>query len=390
MFYRREIQLFLILLFGAVLLSVSVCEAEGLVYDRVRIRPSISLSEIYTDNTFLTHSNEVSEFITTLSPRASLDLAFSPGSYITFTYGLDYRIHSRFKNFKKDTHKLSLTYTWKTTKGSKVEVGTKLDLDFLQPYSKADRAKRFTLKRFYMDTQLHIGAFTEIGFNLGFDSRRFRDDRDERDDYDRTKITLMGGYSLFPASVIFIETSYSHQNNPRLAGLPDTDMDTYTIYTGVKWAPTSKLSGTLKAGYTKTHFKELNDFDGTAIDTDITYKYSEITHFNLRLFKTLIRSTRGARETGEYFISRGGGLSCIYTRWEPLTFTVDLGYNVKDFRETTADRKDKLYTLGLKTDYKYRQWLSWTLQYRYRKNSSNITTEQYRDNRFIMTISASI
>lgn len=361
-------------------------------WGRFRLTPKLSVAEQYSDNIFLTEKDEEHDYITKISPELSVDFAFAPGSILSLSYEGDFRFYSEFDNFREDHHLGGLSWTGKTSKGSTFELGTKVQDSAFQPYSEEDRAEDFVKWDGFADTLLKLGAFTELGLRYDHTSRRFDRSRNARDEFDRDGITFDIYFPKFPLTALLVEYSYFHQDNNDL-GEPSTDMDTHTVFVGARWDPTAKLSGTLKVGYTQTDLEEVNDFSGFATDTDLTYRFSDITTFKLSAKRMLSRSTRAGRETGSYFISTGGTLSATHHRWEPLTVTLDFSYTNNDYRQQGSleeDREDDLLRAGLSAEYSITGWLSFSLSYKYRRNDSDFETVDYRENRVQAGFSLSI
>lgn len=379
------------------ILFVFVCYStgfseEGIEWGRFRFLPKLSISEIYTDNVYLTHTDERDDTITAISPKLSLDFAFASRNYITLSYGGDFRSYRKSDNLKKDIHRTGLFWTLTTHKGSKFKIGASADFDSIQPWSEKDHHRDFVKRKAFVDTLFKVGSLMELGVKYDYQSRRFEESIDEIDDFDTNTITFDIVYQLFPVTAFLLEYSYCHQNNNDQFDF-FTDMDTNTVFVGARWDPTAKLSGDLKMGYTQTRVKEGDDFSGFAIDADLAYKLSDITKFKATAYRMLVRSTVAARETGIYYISTGGSLSATYQRWEPLTVSMDFSYRNDDFKGRgvlTQGRKDNLLSAGLKANYLIRNWLSLLLNYQYTRNDSNFPEVDYKENRVEMRLSLSL
>jgi len=357
--------------------------AEGLEWGRFRLTPKFSMAEQYSDNVFLTEKDEDHEYITKIMPEFTVDFAFAPRSILSLSYEGDFRFYSEYDNFREGHHLGGLSWKGETSKGSTFELGAEVQDSAFQPYSEQDRAKDFIKWDGFADTLLKLGAFTEVGFRYDHTTRRFDRSRNARDEFDRDGITLDIYFPKFPVTTLLLEYSFFHQNNNDL-GEPSTDMDTHTVFVGARWEPTAKLSGTLKVGYTQTDLEEVNDFSGFATDTELTYRFSDITSFKLSANRILSRSTRAGRETGSYFVSTGGTLSATHHRWDPLKVTLELSYTNNDFRQQgplEEDREDDLFRAGLLAKYSITDWLSFSLSYKYRRNDSDFETVDYRENR---------
>ncbi|NVM21039.1 MAG: outer membrane beta-barrel protein [Desulfobacterales bacterium] len=361
--------------------STGFC-AEGVEWGRLRLAPKLSVGEQYSDNVFLTEKNEEDEYITTILPELSLDFAFSPRSILNVGYKADFRIYTEFDNFRKDHHRGGLSWTWTSPKGSEFAIGADAEDSSMQPYSEKDRHKDFVKGEAFVDSLLKVGAFTGLGIRYAHTSRRFDSRLDKIDEYDRDAITLDILYRRFRHLPLLLEYSYYHQDNNDLDE-PSTDMDTHTVFIGARWDPTAKLSGTLKVGYTQTDFEEVDDFSGFATDTDLTYRFSDITTFKLRAYRMLVRSTWAGRETGNYFISSGGGLSATY-RSAPIAIVLDFSYTNNDFEQKDwwyEEREDNYFRAGVMAEHLLQDWLLLSLSYHYSRNDSNFASVDYRENR---------
>lgn len=365
---------------------------EGLEWGRFRLVPELSFSEQYSDNIFLTHENIRNEYITTVTPKLSLNFAFAPENLITLSYEGNFRFYEKYDNFKKDTHQTGLLWTLTTLKGSTFRIGANMDYNSVQPYSEKGRHKDFVARDAFVSTSLKLESLLGLDLKYDYKSRRFDESIDEIDDYDMNTITLDIVYQMFPVTAFLLEYSYRHQNNnDQFDFFPD--MDTNTVFVGVRWDPTAKLSGDLKTGYTQTSVKEGDDFSGFAIDADLTYKLSDITKFKATASRMLVRSTVAARETGIYYISTGGSLSATCLILEPLTVSMDFSYRNNDFKVQdilTQGRKDNLLSAGLKANYLVSNWFSLQLNYRYTRNDSNFPEVDYKENRVEIRLSLSM
>ena len=355
--------------------------------------PVLSLSEIYTDNIYLMHTDEQDDTITNISPKLSIDFAFAPLNYITLKYEGDYRLYAKSDNFKKDIHRIDIFWSLTTPKGSTVKIGTKANFDSIQPYSPEDRHKDFEEKEAYADILAAVGAFTDVGIRYGHLSRRFDDSIFAIDDFDRDTVTLKVLYKRLPITTPLIEYTFYHQNNNDLSN-PSTDMDTNIFLVGVQSEPTAKLSGYLKGGYYRTKLKNGDDSSGLAVDTNVAYRLTEPMRISLTLFRRLVQSTRAARETGDYYVSTGGTVLISYLRWDPFTLTIDASYQNNEYKQELSfldeHRTDNYYNAGIHIKYSPRDWLSFGLGYYYRRNDTNYVPDQYREDRIQAKVSLAL
>ena len=361
---------------------------EGLQWGRFRFLPSFSFSETYTDNVYLTHENERDDHVTVISPKLSLDFALAPRNYLTASYEGDFRFYAKSDNFKKDIHRTSFFWTLTTPKGSMIKLGVKADFNSFQPYSERDDHKDYEDKEAYADVLFPLGAFTEVGVRYSHLSKRFKDPLFDIDEFDRDSATLRIVYKRLPVTAPLIEYTFYHQDNNDIIS-PSTDFDTHILLIGAQWEPSEKLSGFFKAGYYLSKFDNGEDSSGSAMDADIIYRFSEVTHFKVNAFRRLASSTRAARDTGDFYVSTGGSMSVSYRRWDPLTMSSELTYRNNKLKHKdilAVDRKDDFFDIDIKAKYSPRNWISFGLTYQYRVNNTNFNQAKYRENRMQVNI----
>jgi len=368
---------------AVVLFCSTAYSSEGLEWGHFRVRPALSLSELYTDNVYQDHTDVRSDYITTLAPKLSLDFAFAVKNYITAQYEGEFRYYKNADNFNKDTHHAGLFWTWETPKGSTLKLGARADFDSIQPYSATDRHKDFVEEEVFAETLLKVSAITDLGLRYGHLSQNFRNPLDAINEFDRDTVTLSILYRRFSNEAFLLEYTYYFQNNNDLSG-PSTDMNSHIIYLGSQWDPTAKLSGTLKMGYYLTKLEAGDNSDGFAMEADLTYRFSEITQFKAIAFRRLVRSSIAARETGDFYVSTGGSLSAYYSKWDPLNLRMGFFYTGNRFSQGDtqfSERKDSFYSAAIEAKHAFRERLVFLLRYEYRLNNSNISAFEYSENR---------
>lgn len=365
---------------------------EGIEWNRLRLRPKLSIAQGYSDNVFRTESDEKEEFITAISPDLAIDFAFAPRNILTLSYEGELRLHKNYDNFKKDHHLGSLTWNWTMPRDSTVELGANILDSAIQPFSEDGRAKDFVRWQAFGGGALKLKDFPELGLRYNHTSRNFDSSRDEQGDFDRDSVTLDMLYRRLPRLPLLLEYYFAKQDNNDPTG-PSTDSITHRVLGGARWDPAEKLTGHLKLGYEYTDYKEVEDFSGFSTDTDLIYRFSEITTFKLRAYRWPVRSTRAARETGAYYILTGGSLTATHRRWHPLAIALDFTYRNKDFQQgegPASGREDNLFKAGILGTFYLKETISFSLGYQYRRNDSNFDPVDYRENLFEFRFSISL
>jgi hypothetical protein len=357
---------------------------EGIEMGRFRVIPILTISEGYSDNIYLVDQNETDDFTTIISPELTFDVAVVPRNYFSLKYRGDFIYYSDADNFREDHHLGSFSFHSKTRKESNFEVGVVGEDTAIQPYSEVDRSKDYTLQTAYGKALLMLGAVTEVGLDYSLREREFDEFQFADDDYTRNRWDFHLLYKRSRVWPILVQYRYIDQDNNDL-GAENTDFQSHTVFVGGRWHPDRKLSGALRVGYSWVQFdaSEEDDLDGYAIDTELVYAFSEITRFVFSAERSIQNPTRSARESGDYYVFTDLGLNITHTRWHRITTRLQLFYRHREYdniQSSLTIREDDYYRAGLSVEYAMRDWISFSLEYGYKQNNSDMEINEYSEN----------
>ena len=376
---------------GAIIWFVCAGIANGkeiILGDRFKIEPEVSLIESYSDNIYRRDTDQKEDFIISAMPALDMQFAFTPNTRIEALYVGLFNHYKNADNFKKDHHYGHANLQLETKKGSSLEVGAWGEDSANQPNSDIDTSKDYTIGALYADANLKVLTATELFGTYQHSVRRFDDEIDRRDNYDRDFFALglvNSNSTYFP---LLLEYRYVKQENDEDIPIP-TEFSYQSAFTGFRWRENQRLSGTLRLGYLWSDYNGSKAYDGWAADTELSYRIGPFTTGVLSLERGVRESTRSARDTLDYYIYGGGGLSFRYTRLDPLSFFIYGNYENRDYRSatfSTDQREDDFYIAGVTASYRVRDWLSFSLGYRYQMNDSSIDPQDYTENRVFAEI----
>jgi hypothetical protein len=357
---------------------------EGITWNCIRLLPGLSIMEKYSDNIFLSNKKRQNDAVTIISPQLSLDFSISPDNYVNVSYDGYYSLYRKADNFKKDIHKTDASWKWITPKGSILKIGAAMNFDSIQPYSLQDDHKDFVEMRLFGETAFEAGAFIDMGIAYDRTVQRFKKSLYNTDDFDRDTVTLRFAYKRLPDTTIVSEYSYFYQNNKDRSG-PFKDLDAHVVLLGAQWDSSKKLHGHIKAGYYVVNSTSDTRSSGFAMDTDIGYRLTDVIVLNLVAYRRAVTSTRTARESGEYYISTGGGLKFSYSGLQALMLSANAQYKNNQFTQSSSEpgptRKDDYFDLGVSATYDIQKWYSFITNYHYRVNNSSVDEETFTENR---------
>lgn len=371
----------------SVLVLSSNCQSyaeDGVSWGRLRFRPSVTISERYSDNIYREYQNEEEDYITRLLADVALDLAVAPRNYFTLKYQGDFLSYKNSENFRNDHHFGSFSFTSETSKGSHFLFGAEAKLTAVQPYSITDESKDYTFKYYYGDVALALFDFTELGVRYSQGTREFDEDQYRDDDYTRHILDCYFLNSRIHSVPLLLQYRFIHQDNNDI-GVYSTDYNSHTFFLGGRWATERKLSGALRVGYFWVEFdqEDVDDFDGLAIDTDLVYRFSEITSIALIVERGIRTPTASDRETGDYFLFTTAGLTITHQKWSKIRTRLYGFYSLRNYKELFTQqnvRDDELYRFGISINYIFKPWLSFVAEYRYQRNDSEVVSVEYTEN----------
>jgi hypothetical protein len=365
-----------------------VVAKEVILWERLKVEPEIALIESYSDNIYRRETDQKEDYITSVMPALDMQFAFTPNTRIEMLYVGLFNHYKNADNFKKDHHYGHSNLQMEADKGSSLEIGAWGEDSAEQPNNDVDTSKDYTIGSLYADANLKVLTATELFGTYQYSVRRFDDEIDRRDDYDRDffALGLVNSHSTnFP---LLMEYRYVKQENDEDIPEP-TDFSYQSAFTGFRWREDQRLSGNLRVGYLWSDYNGSQAYNGWAADTDLTYRIGPFTTGVLSVERGVRESTRSARDTLDYYVYASGGLSLRYTRLDPIGIFVYGDYENRDYRSATLStdqREDDLYIAGVTARYRFRDWLSFSLGYRYQMNDSSIDLQDYTENRVFAEI----
>ncbi len=390
----RSLNIVLSIAFLVIGFSVPAFGGDGIEWERLRLKSSVTMSETCSDNVYLTYDDEQADWITSVSPDISLDLAVAPKNYFSLRYQGKFLSYTNSDNFREDHHVGTFSFTSETAKSSHFILGASAQDTAIQPFSETEQSKDYTFEDYFADIALVAGAVTEIGTRYSHNRREFDDIRYTNDDYTRDSVDVYYLYKYSTILPLLLQYRFVNQDNND-QGVLNTDFKSHTVFIGARWAPQSKLSGALRVGYTWADFEQANvdNVNGYAVDTDLEYAFSQITRIKLAAEHAIQQPTRSARQTGDYYKFTSVGLSITHKRWEKLTTRLSGFFHVRDYIDLVsgkAVRQDTFYRAGLLIEYAPKPWISFGLEFNYLRNNSDIDVEEYTENLGELSVTLSL
>jgi len=370
-------------------LALATESAGNIHIGQLDIHPSLSVQEEYNNNIYNEDKGETGSAITTISPRIAFQLPLQK-HLLNMDCRAEFIEPSRHQNYEADNYFANIMLDLDFNRLN-VQIGDNFARDSVAPDSENDIRNDYYQNRFFLNTSYKLADRYKIkGFyrNELKDFNRFHkswQSDPELDDYTKNEVGFNLFYRFLPLTSVLVEYAYTNINNDDM-GFPTTDSDTQRLWLGLTWEATSKITGTIKGGYTYRDYDgDTDDFDGFGMKGDLTYKLTSYTNIGLNGFRKPVDTSVTQEDAvyGTYYVSTGGTLSVDHRLTHKITANAHVLYINDDYQEkgTAGKRRDDdRYGLGVGVNYQIQDWLGCNVSYNYVDNDSNFDNEDYRNN----------
>ena len=371
-------------------LAIEPADIPGNIHvGQLGIHPSLSVKEEYNDNVYGLPNHETGSAITTYSPGIAFQLPFQR-HLLNMDYRADIIEPSRHQNYQTENHFANIMLGLDFNRLN-IQIGDNWARDSVAPDYEEDIRNDYFQNRFFLDTSYKLADRYKIkGFfrneNRDFQSFHKSWQADpELDNCMENEIGFNLFYRFLPLTSALVEYSYSHIGNTD-KGLPSTDSDANRIWLGLTWEATSKITGTIKGGYTNRDYDgDIDDFDGFGMKADLKYQLTSYVTIGLNGFRKPVDTAVTEEEGvyGPYYVSTGGTFSIDYKLTYKISANAHVSYRNENYEENgiyDKKRDDDCVGYGVGVDYQVQDWLGCGVSYSYVDNDSNFEQEDYRTN----------
>jgi hypothetical protein len=357
-----------------------------------RFHPSFKTSVQYDDNVKLSDTSETSDTLFIQEP--ALETHVKMGDHrLEVAYGAE------IINFEKEEEENSVNHLF-------YALGELVFGDFMVILSEAfeDTTNRTFSENSTRDQlQINSGEVT-----VRYDRPRWaveggwrRNDLDHvgsilnAADYDEDIFVFLGGYRLFPKTLVLLEVDVGDINYN--TNTTNADQTYYQIFTGLRGEVTSKLSVAAKVGYQNRQMDDVaglaqqKDFSGFVADVDIDYRPRKGTAFRLDYVRTVRNSTF---ESNNFYTQDKVSVSLkkqIRKKWLLIPVFIYQRNSYPDLATrsgVTDERLDNFLQAQLGLRYQIQEWLSSGVAYNFRSRNSNLETFDYDNNRVTFDVTS--
>ena len=380
--------------------AAQALEPANLELGPVYFTPTLDLEEFYTDNLWLTDTDEKDTWATVVTPRIEAWMQNGPSEYSLSFELEDSTYHSSGDDDYTDyTTKLDIhqEFTAKNVVNLFAEYydgheerGTGFIEGGLSLIT--DKPVEFTQTTFGGDyTYGSLEGQGRVKLAAQSDKYDYQNYREFTKFYDRTEDTLAGTFywKVAPRTDALVEARYINndydQRDPSdpFGSLTSDEMN-YLV--GFEWQATGKTSGHAKVGMYDREYDSSarKDEDGFLWEVGVLWEPRSYSRFNL--------------DTRRYYQETTGLGNAINTEEVVLGWNHDwskrsstgliLGAMAEDYEGSA--RNDDTYKVEARYDYAFRRWMDIGGGYRYEDNDSNESFYSYKENVFFVEAKLSL
>jgi len=365
------------------------------------VLPRLRVGGAYSDNIFSTDTGEVSDLITTISPRVVVQSDW--GTHMLRLQGgadIGRYIDNDAEDFEdyefKANGRVDVTRRTKLRGGvgyraeherrsspddvSGVEP-TKFDvlsanIEGSQKFNRVTLAVGGTIDQFDFDDVGTAGGGTINN-----------DDRDR----DVIEGSVKVSYELAPQYVAFVRGAYNVRNYDDAVddnGV-NRDSDGYEVIVGVSLDFGGITFGDFFAGYRAQEYDDpaLNTANGPVVGADVTWNVTPLTTVVGSASREIRESTTrdaitGANASGRFFTTIG--VSVDHELMRNVLLNANVSASQDDFEG--INRTDEVYRAGVGATYLVNRYASIAGTYRYRMRNSDVAASEFSENQFLLRV----
>jgi hypothetical protein len=408
MFLKRLITvflpLFLVNFFSPLWAQVFVPEGGNIKVGKLRIHPSLSIQETYSDNIYQNYGGLPSDsgFITTISSGMKLILPIAS--------------HQFFADAKADFNLYSVdsetNYSQqKTGGGAKLNFAGGVDLFFSYYYTGSEIPRRsrsksgisqesdyFHSRPFYQNEWKGLAGFTftdrwRIEAFYHYYNYQYKNSLDIFGNYDRPLVGTKLFYRFTPSISALGEYNYIKTTYPNASAY---DNKTHLAFLGFSFDPAAKLIGELKVGYGSKKYDQSivgrkENMDNLTVNINLTQRFNPYSSLKLLLNRAILEDI----DTNAPYTENKTRLEFrhVWSRNEKIAGKLSGGYSTLSFEGSTLDidgrlkkRDDQRWEIDVGIDYDLIRWLTMSLGYQYTSNKSNFINYDFGENRVFISL----
>jgi hypothetical protein len=342
------------------------------------LRPQLGVSERFDSNIYFQQRDETADLITVISPGLNLFVGKADRNFLALDYVMDAQFYLDNDQINTVNHLLAfrdrLERARLTVKGDDSVQWISGILSGSLIFSRTTPVDR-TVQYHHYTVSYSVTEKTSIYLDGLYSGVDYQSDIPL---YDSETIRGTAGFAFKRSekTSFFGELYYGQTSvNPNSSSLADSPRLTYAGgFVGARGEFTSKLRGTIKAGYERREFTNNQGSDGApVVEAALDYRVREKTLLSL----TYQRASGTSVDTaGTSYVSDTAGFRVTQAFGTKAKWLATFAAQYAGYDYGVANRQDRLYNFNLGMAYRLQIWLTAGLNYEFEKFESNLPVLQ--------------
>jgi hypothetical protein len=363
---------------------------------KTTVTPYLELGGLYRSNIYNTPSDKRSDFITTIVPGIRAEIPVARRSVLSLGYLGGAFIYSTYTNQSHYDQNINADLSLNPQSRLSFRMGDTLRL------ATEERNSEFSTNREYLRNTPYVVAtykFADrwkVEGNYQLDTLHFARSVDRFNNYNQHTAASTLYYRFAPKTALLGEYIFVYRGYPSFS--QDNTISSSPLV-GLTWDPTSKLSGTVKVGWTFSSYETSlpdrnNNPTGWTLSAQLLYRFSRYTNLAVtgqRSFQQDPDFLNAAYYNNAVWVT----LNHEFHKWRVASyasffFTSNAYINpAVDAVGQIDTRNDSLVGFGAGLSRPINRWLRVRVAYSYVNRSSNFPGYSYNDNRVLGALQTS-
>jgi polysaccharide biosynthesis protein VpsM len=226
------------------------------------------------------------------------------------------------------------------------------------------------------------GAVINADLGYLYDRKRSDNDANKEDERDRDTYSATLYYGIGPRTQALAEVRYRDSD---FRSANNLDNNTISYFVGARWEATAMTTGSARIGYSKQDFDLAGKPDETGNVWEIGLTWAPLTYSRVSLNTS--RSIEDGDDGASSIDSTQWGIRWDHDWSGRLASNVGFAYTDDDYDN---GRDDDLTNFNAGVTYSLRRWMDVGLQYDYEDSDSNLPSETWDRNRFMLLLNMSL
>lgn len=377
-------------------------DAIGVQVGAFEVKPSLYVNEVFDSNIFLTETDEIDDAITTIKPGLSVASNWTRHA-LAFNAGGEFGIYDENDDENYSDFNVSLDGRLDVLRETYILLGVKHSKQH-QERGSVDNNAGSTEPTEYTITGGNIGVQRQvrrISFDLNntFDVYDFDDDvtsagaNIDNDDRDRDEFAsnLRVSYEITPGYNAFVDGTYVNNKYDQTASA-GRDSEGYDVAVGAAVDLGGKTKGEVFVGYLTREYDDSTtfaDIDGVAFGAELLWNPTAITSVELGINRS-VEETTVSGASG--YLSTGYSAEVQHELLRNVLVGANVSYTTNEYEGAASgsEREDDLTAAGFDVKYLFNKNLSLDAGYGYSDRDSNLSGQDYDDNKFTVGFGISL